>query len=255
MTLVTLVDAERRNPAVTGASRGLGQVLVEGLLAAGYRISACSRTGSEFIDKVTADPAYREHFLGKPCRVQDASEVSAFVEEVADRAGASGLYGLINIEVIAGEVILATFPAIDAARIIDVNLLGALYMTRAVLRQLLASKNGGRIINISSINGSRRYTGLAAYSASKAGTDGLPRSLAREVGRRGITCNSIAPGYLLTEMSRALTPAQRAQIVNRTPLNRLGEPADILEAVKFLLSEGASFITGQTLTIDGGITC
>lgn len=240
---------------VTGVSRGLGQVLVEGLLAAGYRISACSRTRSEFIDKVTADPAHQDRFFWKPCRVQDASEVSAFVEEVADRAGASGLYGLINNAGIAGEGILATFPTIDAARIIEVNLLGALYMTRAVLRQLLASKSGGRIINISSIIGSRGYTGLAAYSASKAGLDGLTRSLAREVGRRGITCNSIAPGYFLTEMSRSLSPAQRAQIINRTPLNRLGEPGDILEAVKFLLSEGASFITGQTLIIDGGITC
>jgi 3-oxoacyl-[acyl-carrier protein] reductase len=225
------------------------------LLAAGYRISACSRTRSAFIDRVTADPAHKDRFFWKPCRVQDASEVSAFIDEVADRSGASGLYGLINNAGIAGEGVLATFPAIDAARIIEVNLLGSLYMARSFLRQILGQKAGGRIINISSIIGSRGYTGLAAYSASKAGLDGLTRSIAREVGRRGITCNSVAPGYILTEMSRNLTPAQRAQIINRTPLNRLGEPVDVLEAVKFLLSDGANFITGQTLIIDGGITC
>lgn len=240
---------------VTGASRGLGEALVEGLLAAGYRISACSRKGSAFIDKMTSDPAYKDRFFWKPCRVQDPAEVSTFVEEVAAHAGTSGLYGLINNAGIAGEGILATFPTVDAARILEVNLLGALYMTRAVLREMLRTKGGGRIINISSIIGSRGYTGLAVYSASKAGMDGLIRALAREVGRRGITCNSVAPGYFLSDMSRSLSPAQRAQIINRTPLNRLGEPADILEAVKFLLSDGASFITGQTLIVDGGITC
>jgi 3-oxoacyl-[acyl-carrier protein] reductase len=187
--------------------------------------------------------------------VQDASEVSNFVHAAVERAGEAVLYGLINNAGIAGEGILATFPAKDAARIIEINLLGALYMARAVLRELLSSPGGGRIINISSIIGSRGYTGLAAYSASKAGMDGLTRALAREVGRRGITCNSIAPGYMLTEMSKSLTPAQRAQIINRTPLKRLGEPADVMEAVKFLLSDGASFITGQTLIIDGGVTC
>jgi 3-oxoacyl-[acyl-carrier protein] reductase len=244
-----------RHVIITGASRGLGQVLVEGLLEGGYRVSSCSRNPSEFIDKMKGDPVYRDRFFWKPCRVQDVTEVSAFIDEVAARSDSSELYGLINNAGIAGEGILATFPAVDATRIIEVNLLGVLYMTRAFLRQLLATKGGGRIINISSIVGLRGYTGLSAYSASKAGIDGLTRAVAREVGRRGITCNSIAPGYFLTEMSKTLLPAQRAQIINRTPLNRLGEPLDMLEAVKFLLSEGASFITGQTLVIDGGITC
>jgi 3-oxoacyl-[acyl-carrier protein] reductase len=244
-----------RHVIVTGASRGLGETLVKGLLSADYRISACSRSGSEFVKRMSADPAYEDRFFWQACQVQDASEVSNFVHAAVERAGEAVLYGLINNAGIAGEGILATFPAKDAARIIEINLLGALYMARAVLRELLSSPGGGRIINISSIIGSRGYTGLAAYSASKAGMDGLTRALAREVGRRGITCNSIAPGYMLTEMSKSLTPAQRAQIINRTPLKRLGEPADVMEAVKFLLSDGASFITGQTLIIDGGVTC
>jgi len=240
---------------VTGASRGLGEVLVEGLLADGYRISSCSRASSDFIARTTAHPTYRERFFWKSCRVEDPSQVSEFVEAVAARADGLPLYGLINNAGVAGEGILATFPAKDAARIVEINLLGAIYMARAVLRELLRSQESGRIINISSIIGSRGYTGLAAYSASKAGMDGLTRSLAREVGRRGITCNSIAPGYLTTEMSKSLSAAQKAQIINRTPLKRLGTPEDVLHAIRFLLSEPAGFITGQTLMIDGGISC
>jgi 3-oxoacyl-[acyl-carrier protein] reductase len=128
-------------------------------------------------------------------------------------------------------------------------------MARSALRHLLRFNSGGRLINISSIIGLRGYTGLSAYSASKAGMDGFTRSLAREVGRRGITVNSVAPGYVETEMSSTLGPAQIAQIVRRTPLGRLATPEDVADAVLFLLSDQAGFITGQTLTIDGGITC
>ncbi len=123
------------------------------------------------------------------------------------------------------------------------------------LRILLENRAGGRIVNISSIIGSRGYTGLAAYSASKAGLDGLTRALAREVGRRGITVNSVAPGYLRTDMSAALSGEQLNQIIRRTPLLRLGTVADITPAVKFLLGDEARFITGHTLMIDGGISC
>lgn len=240
---------------VTGASRGLGEVLVEGLLEDGFRISSCSRASSAFIERMSAHASHGNRFHWKACQVEDPAQVAEFVEEAIARAGDVGLYGLINNAGVAGEGILATFPAKDAARIIEINLLGAIYMARTVLRQLLRSDKGGRIINISSIIGSRGYTGLSAYSASKAGIDGLTRSLAREVGRRGITCNSIAPGYLTTEMSKSLGPAQKAQIINRTPLGRLGTSHDVLAAVRFLLSDGAGFITGQTLMVDGGISC
>ena len=108
---------------------------------------------------------------------------------------------------------------------------------------------------MSSISGSRGYSGLAAYSAAKAGVDGLTRALARELGRRQITVNSIASGYLRTEMSSTLTEGQLAQIVSRTPLARLGSEKDIVGLIMFLLSEEAAFITGQTITVDGGMTC
>ena len=119
---------------------------------------------------------------------------------------------------------------------------------------LKQEKGGGRIINISSIIASRGYNGLSAYSASKAGLDGITRSLSRETGKLGVTVNSIAPGYLETEMSSELSRKQRLQIINRTPLNRLGLVSDITPMILFLLSDEASFITGQTMVIDGGIS-
>jgi 3-oxoacyl-[acyl-carrier protein] reductase len=240
---------------VTGASRGLGEVLVTGLLADGYRISCCSRTKSDFIGRMSTHAGYKNRFFWKASAVNDAEQVTAFVNAAVEQARATGVYALINNAGVAGEGILATFPTKDADRIIQTNLLGAIYATRAVLRHLLRSQNGGRIINISSIIGTRGYTGLAAYSASKAGMDGLSRAVAREVGRRGITCNSIAPGYLTTEMSSTLGAAQKAQIINRTPLGRLGTCEDVLGVARFLLSDAAGFMTGQTILVDGGISC
>jgi len=120
------------------------------------------------------------------------------------------------------------------------------------LRHLLTRSGGGRIVNISSIIGLRGYTGLAAYSASKAGLDGMTRALAREVGRRGITVNSVAPGYLDTEMSERLEQRQRQQIINRTPQGRLGTVGDVVPVIRFLLGAEAGFVTGQTIVVDGG---
>ena len=155
----------------------------------------------------------------------------------------------------ASEGILASFPNVETERLIDINLLGAIRLSRLASRHMLARRQGGRVINISSIIGSRGYTGLAAYSASKAGMDGLTRSLARELGRRNITVNSVAPGYLDTEMSSRLGRQQRQQICNRTPLGRLGMVEDVVPVVRFLLSDDARFITGQIIVVDGGITC
>lgn len=239
---------------VTGGSRGLGADIIEALLNLEYRIATCSRsksdTISEFEHRFGPD---RFLWLDTEIGIEDQEE--RFVNAVVDWSGPRSLLGLVNNAGIAGEGILATFPSIDIERIIRVNLLGSLRMSRLVARQLLSQGSGGRIINISSIIGQRGYTGLSAYSASKAGMDGMTRSLARELGRRQITVNSIAPGYLETEMSSTLSARQRDQIINRTPLKRLGTTDDIAPLVGFLLSDNARFITGQTIVVDGGITC
>lgn len=236
---------------VTGGSRGLGLAIVNHLLTQGYKVSACSRTQTPALEVLERNTPYFKWF---PCEIGNPKQTSLFVKEACSWAGDSQLWGLINNAGIAKEGVLATFPNIESDALLQVNLNGALYMAREVLRVFLRQNSAGRIINISSIIGSRGYTGLAAYSASKAGLDGLTRALARENGRRNITVNSIAPGYLDTEMSSALSAKKRDQIIRRTPMQRLGTVEDITPAISFLLSNDAAFITGQTLTIDGGIT-
>ena len=229
--------------------------MVEGLLTDGYRVSTCSRSKSEVIERLAAHPEFASRLYWGPCSIGEAEEVDRFVQDAITWAGEAGVYGLINNAGIAQAGILASFPNVESEKILKTNLFGAIQMARAVTQYLLRQTAGGRIINISSIIGTRGYNGLAAYSASKAGLDGLTRALARELGCRQITVNSVAPGYIRTEMSSTLNEAQLAQIVNRTPLGRLATENDILGAVRFLLSDAASMITGQTLIVDGGISC
>ena len=240
----------KRHVIVTGGSRGLGFGLVEALLADGYRVSTCSRSPSEALKRLECPDLFWQ-----ACRIGDADDVRAFIDAAVEWGGASPLWGLVNNAGIAREGVLATFPEIDVEEVIQTNLVGAIQTARAFLRAKLVRRGPGRIVNISSIIGQRGYTGLAAYSASKAGLDGLTRALAREVGRLQVTVNSVAPGYLTTEMSGTLAEGQREQIVRRTPLGRLGDVADVVPVVRFLLGEGGAFVTGQTIVVDGGITC
>ena len=136
---------------------------------------------------------------------------------------------------------------------ITVNLDGAIRLARLCLRDMIQA-GAGRVVNISSIVGSRGYNGLTVYSATKAGLDGFTRGLAREVGRRKVTVNSIAPGYMKTDMSAGLNENQLGMIERRTPLGRLATLEDILPLVQFLLSDGAGFITAQTILVDGGLS-
>lgn len=245
--------AESRHIMLTGVSRGLGAHMAQGLLEDGFRISACSRSKTPTIDALTE--RFGEKFFWAPCEVGEAEQVDAFVERAMQWAGAPGIYGLINNAAVAQAGILASFPNVESEKILKVNLLGPIQLVRAVSAHMFRANRGGRIINISSIIGTRGYNGMAAYTASKAGMDGLTRALARELGRKQITVNSVAPGYMKTEMSSSLDSGQLAQIVNRTPLKRLADEEDVLGLVRFLLSDAARMITGQTILVDGGISC
>lgn len=244
-----------RHVIVTGGSRGLGAAMIEGLLADGYRVSTCSRKKSDNIARLIEHADFGARFFWEACEVGEAAQVDAFVRAAADWAGDDGVWGLVNNAGVAQAGILASFPNVESERILRINLLGAIEMARAASQIMLRQGAGGRIINVSSIIGSRGYNGMAAYSASKAGMDGLTRALARELGRRAITVNSVAPGYVATEMSSTLTPMQIAQIVNRTPLGRLASEEDVLGLVRFLLSDAAAMITGQVILVDGGVSC
>lgn len=238
---------------ISGGSRGLGLALTRGLLADGYVISTGSRTRTPEVDQLLEQ--YADRFSWHSCSVEDAGQAQQLLDESRARFAEVPFYGLINNAGVARDGILATLPVVEIDKVIQINLMGSLYLARAAARLFVNSAQGGRIINISSIIGQRGYNGLAAYSASKAGMDGMTRALARELGRRSVTVNSVAPGYLVTEMSSTLGESQRKQIVNRTPLGRLGDCDDVLPVVRFLMSENARYITGQTLVVDGGISC
>jgi 3-oxoacyl-[acyl-carrier protein] reductase len=160
---------------------------------------------------------------------------------------------LINNAAIASDGLLATQSEQSIREVIDVNLIGTLLLTKRWVRARLTKQKSGCIVNISSIIGMRGYAGLAAYSATKAGLDGITRALARELGPKQFRVNSVLPGYVETDMSRLLTAPQRDQIIRRTPLGRLATATDISSVVAFLVSPAAGFVTGQCITVDGGI--
>ncbi|MGB8771465.1 MAG: SDR family oxidoreductase [Candidatus Korobacteraceae bacterium] len=240
---------------VTGGSRGLGLAIVRTLLAEGYRVGTCSRTLTGPLQQLIEEQKPADRLYWRTCEIGDEQSESSFFHGFLEWSRKEDFYGLVNNAGVAKEGILATFPNLESARIINVNLMASLRMARLALQVLLTRPGAGRIINISSIIAARGYTGLAAYSASKAGLDGLTRALAREVGRRQITVNSVNPGYLLTDMSASLEQEQRSQIIRRTPLGRLGTVEDVCPVVRFLLGDEAAFITGQSILVDGGISC
>jgi 3-oxoacyl-[acyl-carrier protein] reductase len=236
---------------VSGGSRGLGQVIVTSLLDDGCAVATFSRRATPFVTDAKRDRGLAERFHYGEVDIADSAQVREFVRGTHARFGR--IDALINNASIATA---GVFPLMSDDRIdamLSINLRGSLLLSRECVRLMLRGGSGS-IINIASIIGERGFSGLAAYSATKAGQIAMTRALARELGERNIRVNAIAPGYLETEMSEPLTSDQRSQIVRRTPLGRLGQAEDVVPCVRFLLSSGATFITGQVISIDGGLT-
>jgi 3-oxoacyl-[acyl-carrier protein] reductase len=241
----------QRTVLVTGGSRGLGAGIVEAFLADGDRVATCSRTATPQTDAWGKDPDVADRFHFSAVDLVDREACDRFVHEVMERFGPIEV--LINNAGVAREGVLGLFGDDDVDAVIDLNLKATIQVTRLVVRKMLVA-GGGRVVNISSVVGISGYRGLSVYGATKAALDGFTRALARELGSRDITVNSIAPGYLRTEMTDSLVGDQLGQIERRTPLGRLGEPEDVTGMLRFLCSPEASFITGQVIVIDGGIT-
>ena len=242
---------QRPVAVVSGGSRGLGLALVTDFLERGYRVETFSR--SESTELAVLRKAHDPDDLSwSAVDGTDATAIEEFVRAVVRRRrridvlvnnAAVGLEGLLT---------LTSAAAIDAA--LRTNLTLPILLARACLKPMLARRDGV-VVNLSSINALRGQTGVAVYGAAKAALDGLTRGLAREVGPAGVRVVSVAPGYFDSEMTAGISPDQRRRIVRRTPLGRLGSVADVLGVVRFLTSPAASFITGQTITVDGGYTC
>jgi 3-oxoacyl-[acyl-carrier protein] reductase len=237
---------------ISGVSRGLGLALSREFLELGWCVAGLSSTASSELEELKA--SFVDNFFWQQLDIGDSKAIDQAIEKAGRNFVDRNLWAVINNAGISIEGILATLPIVDIERVLQVNLTGAMVLARAGLRKMMQQKTAGRIINISSITGSRGYTGLSSYAASKAGLDGFTRALAREVGRLGITVNSIAPGYMQTALSQGLDEKQLMQIVRRTPLGRLCTLEDIVDLAEFLISPKASFITGQVLTVDGGLT-
>lgn len=245
-----MANPSQRCVLISGGSRGLGAAFVESLLADGHNVATFSRTETPFI--AACREQHPERFFWTCLDAQRGQDLRRFVRDVVARF--SRLDVLINNAGIADSGVLPMMKDTAIRRMLSVNLEAAILLAQAASRAMLRQRHG-LILNISSIVGLRGYAGLAAYSTTKAGMDGLTRSLARELGPAGVRVNSVAPGFLETEMSSELSDEQREQIVRRTPLGRLGTTADVVGLMRFLMSDAASFVTGQVLVVDGGITC
>ncbi|PYM62386.1 MAG: 3-oxoacyl-ACP reductase [Candidatus Rokuibacteriota bacterium] len=242
-----------RNVIVTGGSRGLGLGIVRRLTGAGYRAIAIARKESTqlTVAREEADRANPGSLHFVPFDLAEIAEIPQLVKAVRKEVGA--IYGLVNNAAVGFDGVLATMPTAQIEQLVRVNTLAPIVLTKYVVRAMLA-EGGGRIVNVASIVGFTGYSGLSVYGATKASLLGFTRSLAREVGRLGVTVNAVAPGFLDTEMTQGLDDEHRQQIARRSALRRLPDLADVADAVAFLLGDTAKSITGTVLTVDAGTT-
>lgn len=234
---------------VTGSSKGLGLSISKKLLLAGYKVIGISRTESEEFNQLRRDLPSDVEFYSYD--FSDVENISSLVKIITKQHGRP--YGLINNAAVGHDGVLATMHESDIHNLITTNITAPILLTKYVSRAMLLN-NQGRIINVGSIIGSTGFNGLSVYGASKAALGGFTKSLARELGKANITVNTIAPGYMQTAMTEGLQGEKLASIKRRSPLGKLAHVDDAAEAVLFLLSDGASSITGTTLTVDAGST-
>lgn len=235
---------------VTGASRGIGASIADTLAARGAVVvgTATSESGANDIDARLK--AINPGCLGRALDVNDADAVTSLLSEISEGPGSPTI--LVNNAGITRDQILMRMKEEDWEDILDTNLRSVFRLSKACLRGMMKARHG-RIINISSVVATMGNPGQANYAAAKAGMIGFSKSLAREIGSRGITVNVVAPGFIDTDMTRALDEGQRETLIGDIPLQRLGQVEDIAAAVLFLASEGAGYITGHTLHVNGGM--
>ena len=234
---------------ITGAGRGIGKTIAVKLAESGSDIAIADMNPvsddvlREIVENGTKCLAYQ-------LDVTDVEAVNSVVKKIIDETG--GIHILVNNAGITKDNLFMRMKPEQWSQVIDVNLNGVFYVTKAVIRTMV-KQHSGRIINISSVVGFSGNPGQVNYSSTKSGLIGFTKSLSREVGTRGITVNAVAPGFINTEMTQALNESQQQAILSQIPLGRMGEAEDIANAVAFLASEEASYITGTVLHVNGGM--
>jgi len=238
----------KQTALVTGASRGIGRSIALTLANQGFTVigTATTESGAASISEALSALGGR----GIALNVNDAAAVDAAVDAIVKTEG--GLQVLVNNAGITRDTLSMRMKDEDWDAVVDTNLKAVFRMSRAVMRTMMKQRYG-RIINITSVVGASGNAGQANYAAAKAGVAGMTRSLARELGSRGITVNCVAPGFIATDMTEVLPEAQKAALLAQIPVGRLGEPAEIAEAVAFLASSKAAYITGSELHVNGGM--
>jgi len=242
-----------RNVIVTGGSRGLGLGIARTLIRTGYRVVTIARKETDHL-KAAIDEA--EHL--NPGSLRFVSFDLAAIAEIPElvrtlRRDLGPIYGLVNNAAAGFDGALPLMHNSQIEQLIRLNMVSPIILTKYVVRSMMAD-GGGRIVNVASIIGFTGYSGLSVYGATKAAMIGFTRSLAREVGRKGVNVNSVAPGFLDTEMTKELDDDQRQTIARRSALRRLAKVEDVADAVEFLLGDKARNITGTVLTVDAGNT-
>jgi 3-oxoacyl-[acyl-carrier protein] reductase len=238
------------NVVVTGGSRGIGLAISRRVAASGYNVIAVARRESEELRETIREVGHaRLHF--RPFDLSEIDAIPAFVKGLRDEFGT--IYGLVNNAGIGTEGLLATMHNTEIEALLRLNVLSPVILTKYVVRHMMAD-GAGRIINMSSIIATTGYNGLSVYGATKAAATGFTRSLAREVGKLGITVNAIAPGFVDTELTQGLSDEQRKRIAGRSALRRLPQTDDVARMVEYLLGDGGRNITGSVLTVDAGNT-
>jgi 3-oxoacyl-[acyl-carrier protein] reductase len=235
---------------VTGASRGIGRAIAEKLAADGYTVvgTATSDGGAQSISAYLKEAGNAG--CGMTLDVADADSVSSVIKEIAAQYGAPLV--LVNNAGITRDNLLMRMKADEWSDVIDTNLNALYRVSKACLRGMTKAR-WGRIVNITSVVGSMGNMGQSNYAATKAGAEGFSRALARELGSRSVTVNSVAPGFIDTDMTRELSDEQRDYMLNQIPLGRLGAPDEIAALVGFLCSDAGAYITGETVHINGGM--
>jgi 3-oxoacyl-[acyl-carrier protein] reductase len=240
-----------RNIVVTGASRGIGLAVTRKLIGGGDTVIAIARRGSGELTELSQAEGVdgRLHFV--PFDLGDIAGIPDLVRDLRKRFQA--LNGLVNNAGIGTDGLLATMRNADIEQLVRVNVLSPMMLSKYVVRSMM-THGGGRIVNISSIIAFTGYNALSVYGATKAASIGFTRSLAREVGKLGVTVNAVAPGFIDTALTEGLGDEERQRVVRRSALGRLPDVEDVANTVEFLLSEKARNITGTVVTVDAGST-